>query len=344
MHEPKVESWDIFISHASEDKTAFVAPLARALSAFGVTVWYDDYELKLGDSLSRSIDAGLARSSFGLVVLSPAFLSKRWPEYELRGLISREMIGKKVILPVWHNVSVDDIISFSPTLADKLAVKTDSLTPVEIAVQIIEAIRPDIFTQIQRRLAFKLSQASAKTQLADVASLRPAPIRHEELSDELVGRIRLVRACLLGAYTHSMDFWMDGFKRDAHPSTEVAYWEHIATVYREYMSMATVTLTREQHESVFSFILALSSSSDESTLSKLATNLPEGAPEIQTNLYQYPEPVYDIEEELPHTADTHSPELVEAFAQMDKERFPRDLPEELIRDLLKSDADRAKDA
>jgi hypothetical protein len=269
VYEPNIESWDVFISHASEDKNAFVAPLARALSAFGVTVWYDDYELKLGDSLSRSIDAGLARSNYGLVVLSPAFLSKKWPEYELRGLVSREMIGKKVILPVWHNVRFEDIVSYSPTLADKLAIKTDSLTPVELAVKIIEAVRPDILTQIQRRLAFKLSEVNAKTQTGEVARLRPAPIRHEELSKELVGRIRLVRACLLGAYTHSMDFWMDGFKRDAHPSQEVSYWEHVAAVYREYTSMAKVTLSQEQHEAIFGFILALSSSADESSLSNI---------------------------------------------------------------------------
>ena len=338
MADTKIESWDLFISYASEDKTAFVAPLASALSAFGVNVWYDDYELKPGDSLSRSIDAGLAKSNYGVVVLSPSFISKRWTEYELRGLTSREMLeGGKVILPIWHNVGLKDIVAFSPTLADKVAVKTESKTPVQIAVQIIDTIRPDIFTQIQRRLAYEISRLSAQTETLSVKSIRPAPIRHETLSEELVGRIRLVRASLLGAYTHSMDFWMDGFKRDAHPSAEVSYWERIAAVYREYTSMATVTLTREQHEAVFRFILALSSVPDEKLLDRLVAELPEEAPEILLNLYQYPEPMYDIEEELPHATESISPETLQIFATMDKERFPHDLPEELIRQLLNPD-------
>ncbi len=344
MNEPRIENWDIFISHASEDKATFVAPLAKALSAFGVNVWYDDYELKIGDSLSRSIDKGLAKSNFGLVVLSPAFISKRWTEYELRGLTSREMLGQKVILPVWHNVETKDVIAFSPPLADKLAVKTGSMTPVEIAVKIIEAIRPDIFTQIQRRLAFRLFERVAETKLVNPSEIHPAPIQHPELSDELVGRIRLVRACLLGAYTHSMDFWMDGFKRDAHPSNEVSYWEHVAAVYREYTSMAQVTLTIDQHQAVFRFILALSSSADEASLAEIANELPQDAPDVITNLFRYPEPFYDIKEELPDAAEIPSQELIQVFNEMDKERFPHDLPEDLIRELLGTSSDWANDA
>ena len=116
--------YDVFISHASEDKAAFVKPLAEDLARLGVHVWYDEFALKLGDSLSRSIDKGLALSKFGIVVLSKAFLSKPWPEYELRGLVTREIGKDKVILPVWHNVTRDDIMAFSPPLADKLALNT----------------------------------------------------------------------------------------------------------------------------------------------------------------------------------------------------------------------------
>src|SRR5712691_812752 len=102
----KDQAWDLFISHASEDKKTFVEPLASALRDFGVRVWYDDFTLNVGDSLSRSIDNGLSRSDFGLVVLSPAFFEKKWPEYELRGLTAKEIAGSKVLLPIWHNVSM----------------------------------------------------------------------------------------------------------------------------------------------------------------------------------------------------------------------------------------------
>jgi hypothetical protein len=74
------QNWDAFISHASEDKERFVRPLARALKNLGVEIWYDEFSLKLGDSLSRSIDKGLAQSRYDIVVLSEAFMTKSWPE------------------------------------------------------------------------------------------------------------------------------------------------------------------------------------------------------------------------------------------------------------------------
>lgn len=71
-----VKDYDVFISHTSEDKDAIVRPLAEALAKGGLKVWYDEFELKIGDSLRRKIDKGLAHSRFGIVVLSQAF-SKR---------------------------------------------------------------------------------------------------------------------------------------------------------------------------------------------------------------------------------------------------------------------------
>ncbi len=119
-------TWDLFISHAHEDKSEFVTPLAEALAADGLEVWYDDFELTLGDSLRRSIDRGLSESRYGLVVLSPSFLEKEWPQRELDGLASREMNGRKVILPVWHGVGHKEILQYSPTLADRRAISSSA--------------------------------------------------------------------------------------------------------------------------------------------------------------------------------------------------------------------------
>jgi TIR domain len=120
----KEKKWDIFISHAREDKEDVVRPLAEALKRAGVKVWLDEHELKLGDSLSEKIDEGLSESSFGAVILSPAFLAKHWPKRELAGLRAREEEGKKVILPVWHNLDKPTVSQFSPILADALAAST----------------------------------------------------------------------------------------------------------------------------------------------------------------------------------------------------------------------------
>ena len=78
--------WDLFISHASEDKASVARPLAEILREKGIRVWIDETELCLGDSLRAKIDEGLAQSRFGLVIVSRAFLSKRWPIQELNGL------------------------------------------------------------------------------------------------------------------------------------------------------------------------------------------------------------------------------------------------------------------
>ena len=139
MHEQDddgMREWDVFISHATEDKGDVVRPLAHALQSNGLRVWYDEFELRIGSSLRRKIDDGLARSRFGIVVLSHAFFSKNWSQYELDGLVTREMTGEQIILPLWHKITKAEVISYSPSLADKLARSTSDRTIEEIAEEI----------------------------------------------------------------------------------------------------------------------------------------------------------------------------------------------------------------
>ena len=136
-----VIEYDVFISHASEDKDAVVRPLANALVQHGLRVWYDEFELKIGDSLRRKIDKGLANSRFGIVVLSRDFIKKGWANYELDGIISKAVSGEQVMLPIWHEITKQEIIAYSPSLADKVARNTSSYTIDEIANEIAELIR-----------------------------------------------------------------------------------------------------------------------------------------------------------------------------------------------------------
>jgi Domain of unknown function (DUF1883)/TIR domain len=135
------KEYDVFISHASEDKEEIVRPLAYALQNEGLSVWYDEFELKIGDSLRRKIDKGLANSKFGIVVLSKQFIRKGWTNYELDGIITKAVTGEQVILPIWHNITKKEVIDFSPSLADKLARNTSTYTVEEIAVEIAEVIK-----------------------------------------------------------------------------------------------------------------------------------------------------------------------------------------------------------
>ena len=125
--------WDVFISHASEDKEDFARPLALALREAGISVWFDEFTLTVGDSLRRSIDRGLASCRFGIVVVSPNFLNKEWPQKELDGLTAREVDGTKVILPVWLDLTVDQLRSYSPMLADRVAALASNGLPCVVA-------------------------------------------------------------------------------------------------------------------------------------------------------------------------------------------------------------------
>jgi len=126
------KEFDFFISHASEDKEEIVRDLAEAMKQNGFEVWYDEFELKIGDSLRKKIDNGLSKSKFGIVIISPSFVKKNWTEYELNGMVAREMNGHKVILPIWHKISKDEVLKFSPTLADKMALNTSIHTIQDI--------------------------------------------------------------------------------------------------------------------------------------------------------------------------------------------------------------------
>ncbi len=134
---------DVFISHASEDKNDLVRPLASALIAHGLKVWYDEITLRIGDSLRQKIDRGLATSRVGLVVLSPAFIKKGWTNYELDGIVTRTVTGEQVLLPIWHNITKQEVVDFSPSLADKVARSTATHTIEEIAREIAELLQSD---------------------------------------------------------------------------------------------------------------------------------------------------------------------------------------------------------
>lgn len=137
---PEEIGYDAFISHASEDKDDFVRPLAGILKEYGFRIWYDEFELEIGDSLRESIDKGLVTSRYGIVVLSPKFLDKNWTKYELNSLVAREIEGKKVILPIWHNVTRQQVMQYSPMLADKLALSSENMAINEIAKKVCRAL------------------------------------------------------------------------------------------------------------------------------------------------------------------------------------------------------------
>ena len=132
--------YDVFILYAPEDKDEVVEPLAQALQDGGLSVWYDEFELKIGASLRQSIDKGINASRFGIVVLSKAFFDKGWPNYELDELVTMAVNEEQVLLPIWHNITKDEVISYSASLTDKVARNTTSHTVEEIAAEILDVV------------------------------------------------------------------------------------------------------------------------------------------------------------------------------------------------------------
>ncbi len=136
----------LFICHASEDQADFVRPLAEALKKEH-DVWYSEYELTLGDSLLQKIDQGLASCDFGVVVLSKAFFAKKWPRAELDGLFALETHSRKIILPIWKEITEEEVKAQSPILAGRLAAVSErqrNLTALDAVAQRVQSLKTTI--------------------------------------------------------------------------------------------------------------------------------------------------------------------------------------------------------
>jgi len=133
--------YDVFISHAGEDKDQIARPLATELEKSGFNVWFDDFELQIGDNLRKSIDKGLKNSDYGAIILSEAFFGKKWPENELEGLLSLEDEGETVILPLWYEVGEEEVKQYSPTLAGRVAGEIHENNIDQIADSLSEVLR-----------------------------------------------------------------------------------------------------------------------------------------------------------------------------------------------------------
>lgn len=131
-----------FISHDSRDKDSLVRELALELQRLACPVWYDEYSLNVGDNLRDSIERGLKDARKCIVIVSPNFISNTgWTKTEFDSIYTREICKREdVMLPVWHNVQVEDVYEFSPSLANKFALHS-SIGIKELAKKLVETIK-----------------------------------------------------------------------------------------------------------------------------------------------------------------------------------------------------------
>lgn len=133
------KEYDVFISHASEDKYNFVEPLTKALKDAGIKTWYDADQIGWGESIRQSIDRGLINSRFCIVVLSRDFFKKHWAgTYELNAIFQRAALEQNsLILPIWHNITIEEISQHNLTLPDIKALNSS----IHTLEQIVNAMK-----------------------------------------------------------------------------------------------------------------------------------------------------------------------------------------------------------
>lgn len=243
----KKMKWDIFVSHASEDKEKLVKPLATLLINLGVKLWYDEFSLKFGDSLSRSIDKGLSNSKYGVIVISKSFMEKRWTEYELQGLVTLERAKRENrIIPIWHEVSRKDVVAFSPPLADKIAGDTSRQSISEIAIGIIAVARPDIYANLHRLLEYQGIFKDAETKKVSLSELISLPIMHTTLPNSLLVRIHVINQIFHEVFPSPLEKTINNFRRDMHPEREIVVWEKLAAAYLYLTTERNLVLRQKQ--------------------------------------------------------------------------------------------------
>ena len=132
--------YDVFLSHASEDKDDVARPLAALLRELGLRVWFDEFELRIGDNLVAKLNAGINASRFGILVLSDAFFAKRWTNHELDMLENLWVTEDRIIFPIWHNITLEEIRAFRAWLANIIGQSTATQTIEEIANEINDVI------------------------------------------------------------------------------------------------------------------------------------------------------------------------------------------------------------
>lgn len=229
------KKYDIFISHASEDKDAIVRPMAILLERLGVRAWYDEFSLKLGDSLTASIDKGLQESRYGLIILSKAFLRKKWTDYEYRSLMTREIDGERAILPLWYDVTKDDVKEFSLYLADikALPISRDALNVVIPAI--LQVARLDIWHEIRMRGILRKHLSEGTQEMVDVSRLKASATKMSKLSKHQLVRSKAIFYGIGRHLSQTFDEYVDQFELDIMPEMELQTWEIMNACYLEML-------------------------------------------------------------------------------------------------------------
>jgi hypothetical protein len=250
---------DAFISHSSRDKDLFVRPLVECLADQGATVWYDEYSMAPGDSLSASIDTGLAAANCGLVVISPSFIETArdggWTRYEFRGIIANSIgtEGRRVV-PLWLDVSVDEVRDFSPPLSDLLAIDASGKHIEQVALEVLSVVAPKRAGGLARHRALMTARGTpVEVSLED---LHMSPAKDRRVGGHVALRALLVMQALADCGEPDIadyDVFLENLSRDLHHEKELRLWEALACSYS--VVCTSHELSSEQKTSLLRLLL-----------------------------------------------------------------------------------------
>ena len=227
--------YDVFISHASEDKDLIVRPLVTMLEELSVRVWYDEFSLKLGDSLSASIDKGLLESRFGIVVLSKSFLKKNWTDYEYRSLLSRQMNGQRIIIPLWYDITKEEVLSFSPYLVDIFA---GNITPDNLQktiLSILKVVRPDILRTLKIQAYLSAAINNSQYKVVSLNEINRSPEKLSHLTPQQYVRAKSIFYGIGKHVKLPLNEFIDEYELDLIPEREIQTWEIMNVCYLEML-------------------------------------------------------------------------------------------------------------
>lgn len=253
--------WDAFISHASEDKESLVRGLSKQLSdVYKVNVWYDEFTLEYGDSLIESIENGLKNCKYGILILSKNFFRKNWTKHEYEGLKIKELISsKKVIVPIWYNITKDEVAKYSLTLSNQVAICiNDDFSVDDVAIKLIKIIRPDIYENISRMYYFeRLLKSSTKglISLEDLTKISIPPIRHKPLDFMMESRLKLIYNAIKEVDKRNYRRYEMDFRRSLNIDREMIITELLTAAYIDCTNRRNMSL--EEKEEIYCFIFSL---------------------------------------------------------------------------------------
>lgn len=286
-----MKKYDVFISHAYEDKEEIAKKLAYKLKGYGLSVWYDEFCMVPGCNIRQLIDKGLRESEYGIVILSKVFIDKYWTNYELDGLLTFDSVhNDNRIIPIWHNISKDDLINYSASLVMKYAINTSNLSLDEIVSKLLKVIHPKLNIEVNRRLLVeKLNQTPVEE--LDPRIIIDGPIIREKLPRDLMTRLTIVYLILGKFLNIEYDRWIDGFLRDFDPNREIYFWENVTLLFTQVVGQNNFSDEEVNH--YFGVCFSVFQNGDDANLSEDEIMIVNRASGIIRGMMDYVDEDYD---------------------------------------------------